>query len=1117
MKLCFAVAGVLCLWAAMPAYAAGMLSEEKLVLEMAGKKRGSITVQRELGELLLPIKPLASLLARELAVSGEGRILTMILPIRQDTLIVDVGKARISKNGVPLSGFNLKIIRVENDLYVSRQALADIFSASIQLHATRGTLSIDPAESLSAEESEVWNLLLKEKDAALQAVAPSEAALIPNVPRPRNRQFPIDVVQDMAPRQAVSAAVDDVSSGDIGSDIADAVKHEAEIAAPAATPKLPAKEAALPEPLPEHETAEAETPSGATLEPLVLQLNVNTLPMVEFIEALDSGKRTYLPMNELSVLLDLAITVDPKKREARGWFLQRENAIVINEHEASIHGKTYALTPEDVRYEQDEFYVSTEKLQEWLPMNFAVNRRDLVLMITAREALPFEQKQQRAERRQLFEETQSQLKTRDEIEQTYIPVNNPYSAFRLPYTDFTTVQGYRDGDDSKREGSYSLLSRGELGYMTSQVFAAGDIANASDELSDLRVSLGRVDPTAQQLGALNAREFSLGDNDSPVLPLVTRSSLGRGVRISNRTLDRTDTFDTTSFIGNSTPGFEAELYRNDVLVDFQTIGSNGRYEFRDVPVLFGINNFRLLLFGPQGQVEEQKFQYATGNALLKEGEFSYNFSADQKAKTVFSVSDTGLPFDAPGIRGIGQVEYGVSSGVTLTTGGARTTLSDGTHDYATGGARASLLGMLTSYDFAQDIKTTAQAHNVGLSTSFGDFSLRGNYRVNDGNYISEEEEILGTPTDTYRDYGVTGPIVLPLIEDLTFDLGVTERAYSTGRDENYIRNRLAKNAYGLNFTNELLYGFADIEQTNGTFSTRGYYGQHLLGGNFNYTVDPDTQLDSITLTDQFPLGKITSNRVQVNQFLVGNQQILLSNTLTFDLEESQLSLITDVQDSGDYFIGIGLNFSFGVIPETGHFHMQNRSFADAGSLQARAYLDENFNQKRDAREQYMPGINYNVGNVRYEQGKESDGFISSLPGYDRVSATVDATSFEDPMLVSGIPGYKAEVRPGTTTLVEFPIQRASEIEGYVQKDGNSEKPLAGAKLQLVNASGKIIRRTISEFDGYYYFEGVMPGNFTVQLDEAYARKKQLRVMKPLRITVDKADFYDDRTLNVTRQ
>ncbi len=1028
---------------------------------------------------------------------------------------MDIGKASISRNGVPLTGINLKIRRIGNDLFVSSDALAALFDAHIRWNQPKGTLDISPAKGLSREDTELWNALLAEKAQAALPTSPSEAAVLASQPkRPKNRQFPIDVVQDMLPRQATNAAVDAVSTGELDTGKTLPPPPDAQ---PAITSTPPAQAQATTEPTTTEAEATPEMAAAASLDSLVLQLNVNTLPMTEFIEALDSGKRVYLPLNELSVLLDLAIEVDPKKREARGWFLQRENAIVLTEAQATIRGKIYLLTSRDVLYRDDEFYISTQKLQQWLPMDFAINRRDLVLAITAREALPFEQKQQRAERRQLFEENEAQLKTREEIENSYIPVDNPYSAFRLPYTDFATVQGYRDGDDSKREGSYSLLSRGELGYMSSQIFAAGDIANASEELSDLRAKLGRIDPNAEQLGALHAREFSVGDNDSPVLPLVTRSALGRGIYISNRTLDRTDTFDTTNFIGNATPGFEAELYRNDVLVDFQTVGSNGRYEFRDVPVLFGINNFRLLLFGPQGQVEEQKFQFATGNALLKEGEFSYNFSADQKAKTVFSVSDTGLPFDAPGIRTIGQVEYGVTSGLTLTTGGARTTLADGTHDFITSGARASLFGVLASYDMAQDLKTSGRANNVSLSTSLSDYSLRSTYRVNDGGYVSEEEEILGTPTDTYRDAGITGPLNVPIIGELTMDLAAIERAFSNGRDENFVRNRLAKNAYGLNFTNELLYGYADIEQTNGTFSTRGYYGEHLLGGNFNYTIDPEKQLDSITLTDQFPVGRITTNRVQVNQFLVGEQQVLINNTLTVDLEESQLSLITEVKDSGDYFIGIGLNFSFGIIPETGAFHVQNRSFADAGSLQARAFMDENFNQQRDDNEEYLKNITYNVGNVRYEQNKGADGFISSLPGYDRVSASLDPASFDDPMLVSGIPGYKAEVRPGTTTLVEFPVQRASEIEGYVQRNGNADTPLANAVLVLVNAKGETIKRTISEFDGYYNFQGVMPGKFSVELEPAYAKKKKLALEEPLHVEVTHADFYDDRTLKVRKQ
>jgi hypothetical protein len=61
--------------------AEGSQSEETLALVINDRPHGSITIARDLNQLMLPMKPLASIFARELAVSGEGRILSMVLPL----------------------------------------------------------------------------------------------------------------------------------------------------------------------------------------------------------------------------------------------------------------------------------------------------------------------------------------------------------------------------------------------------------------------------------------------------------------------------------------------------------------------------------------------------------------------------------------------------------------------------------------------------------------------------------------------------------------------------------------------------------------------------------------------------------------------------------------------------------------------------------------------------------------------------------------------------------------------------------------------------------------------------------------------------------------------------
>jgi hypothetical protein len=70
--------------------------------------------------------------------------------------------------------------------------------------------------------------------------------------------------------------------------------------------------------------------------------------------------------------------------------------------------------------------------------------------------------------------------------------------------------------------------------------------------------------------------------------------------VSSFPLQLQSQFDRQSFRGELPPGWEVELYRGAELLAYAQSRADGLYEFLDVPLLFGLNVFRLELYGPQG-------------------------------------------------------------------------------------------------------------------------------------------------------------------------------------------------------------------------------------------------------------------------------------------------------------------------------------------------------------------------------------------------------------------------------------------------------------------------------------------------------------------------------------
>ena len=66
---------------------------------------------------------------------------------------------------------------------------------------------------------------------------------------------------------------------------------------------------------------------------------------------------------------------------------------------------------------------------------------------------------------------------------------------------------------------------------------------------------------------------------------------------------------------------------------------------------------------------------------------------------------------------------------------------------------------------------------------------------------------------------------------------------------------------------------------------------------------------------------------------------------------------------------------------------------------------------------------------------------------------------------------------------------AGEIEGTLRRDGGN--PIEGLGLELVDAEGRVRATTLTEFDGYFLFESVAYGRYTVRLGKASAAALRL--------------------------
>ena len=74
------------------------------------------------------------------------------------------------------------------------------------------------------------------------------------------------------------------------------------------------------------------------------------------------------------------------------------------------------------------------------------------------------------------------------------------------------------------------------------------------------------------------------------------------------------------------PGWDVELYRNGILLASLIVDDTGFYEFSDVELFGGENDFELFFYGPQGEIRNREIAFPVTSAFLSAQNNTYDIS-----------------------------------------------------------------------------------------------------------------------------------------------------------------------------------------------------------------------------------------------------------------------------------------------------------------------------------------------------------------------------------------------------------------------------------------------------------------------------------------------------------
>ena len=816
-----------------------------------------------------------------------------------------------------------------------------------------------------------------------------------------------------------------------------------------------------------------EPPRAGDEDQLLFEVRLEGVMLSDSFTALAEGEHTLLPLGELCRELDLAIQVDPAKGLAEGFLIEEKRRFRLDAKAATltVAGVTTPLDRTQLQVREDDLYLDTRLLAKCLPLDIDVGRRTLVIALTGREPLPLVQRWKR-------EGGAGRLRQDPGIK-TFDPIPDPYRTFEVPAVDLTLTAAGGGGHPGTASGT--VLAAGDLFGLSASGYA---LFQDPGGLQDWHLGLGRRDPHGGLLGPLRATDFGLGEVLSPGLSLLTGPLTGTGVTLGNRPLQTGGDYDRHSFQGDLAPGWQVELYRNQALVAFQASRADGRYEFLNIPLVFGLNEFRLAFYGPQGQRREETLRFDISTSQTPAGAFYYDV--------------TGLrPHDGTRDRGQFQATYGLSERLTADLGVARAPLLDGTlHSYGRAGLQGFWKPMAGSLSAGWDDEG-GSVTELALRTRLGPATLVGKDTEFHGGYQSEFYQLTNGPIRRRVDLDLTAALPSVQRPKVTLEFGGYQDQLLLGGTAETTHFRFSSSLGGLAVSNEIDRDAArprDLPATTtttGTFLASQSLPAFVLRSQAAYGLDGGRRLQELSFTAE-------TTRLKDCTLQAGIDHTVATRDTAFNL-----GLVKGV---GAYSLGanaicsrlsgvtatVTLRLGLARDPREGRLHPRAQGATSYGAVSARAFLDSNGNGRWDPGEKPLPDLGFKINGAAHPRSTDAAGvaFLDGLPQDVDANIAVAPATLDDPLMHPVRPGLRVTPRQGHVAQAEVPVILLGEINGtaYLRRNGQRAE-LPGLRLELQDGEGRVVKSLRTAYDGFFNFTELPPGPYRVVVPADAARRR----------------------------
>jgi hypothetical protein len=772
------------------------------------------------------------------------------------------------------------------------------------------------------------------------------------------------------------------------------------------------------------------------------------------IPALLINEHAYLPVTELFDLLKIRNIPSTDLSTIHGFIIDPNALFEIDygKNRITYRGKIFKMNPDDMRRTESGIYLKTELYGQVFGLECLLKFRSLSIVLSTKLELPVIRDLRLTQMRKNISDLRGLKKADTTLERDY-------PLFDLGVADWSVT--------ASQDNLGNASSRANLNL--------GGIVAGGQAVASLNYNTGMPFNSREQY-----YQWRYVNNDNTAFKQITAGRIFtqsissvfnpvNGVQITNTPTTYRRSFGTYRINKTTEPGWTAELYVNNVLVNYVVADASGFYSF-DVPLVYGNSSIKIRVYGPFGEEHTSEQGVSIPFNFLPPGQFEYTMSAgvvDNLEKDILTRA---------------AMSYGLNDRVTIGAGTEYLSSANLGQPMAFVNSSVRLLqGLLLSGQYTPGVNTKGILN----------YQLPGNIQldVNYTKYDKEQTAILYNYREE-RKVEVSIPIT-----------GKNFNAYS----------RISFNQYVLpnsKVTNAQFMTSASVAGIGLNFSTNALY------------TDPAKPYiySNLSLTFRLPLNLRFSPHLQYEykQQKVSMMKAEMEKRLgsfgfaTIAYEKSIPNKVTSIN------LGLRLNFSFAQtfygVTQANHstflvqsaygsllynskrnsLSLSNESNVGKGGITICAFLDVNNNGRRDSTEPRVPGLKLKLNGGRIKRNETDTTInITGLEGYANYIIQLDANSFDNISWRLKNKTIGVTIEPNHYRLIELPVSVVAEASGTVYKnEANEKKALAGMIVEIFNSKGVLVAKVLTEEDGYFNFIGLAPGKYIARLNDA-----QLQVLK----------------------